>query len=117
VLAHSRIIATARAACRVPQDQGLLAMQGDFKRHWQPLWVAFSCFIALVVSFLGLWILGRLLVWKASLLWLRPACACIIALAVCAVSRRCNCACLDYTSRRAFFFMHDVPAGPTAYAA
>ncbi|KAG5184779.1 hypothetical protein JKP88DRAFT_289686 [Tribonema minus] len=64
---------------------GMLAMTGEFRIVWIWWWVGVSCLIALVVSLAGFWILFRLLIWKASLAWLKPACAVVIAVAVCAM--------------------------------
>lgn len=64
---------------------GLLACRGDFEIRWNWAWVFVSFAVALVVSIAGFWILFRLLLWRASLRWLRPVCAIVIAVAVCSM--------------------------------
>ncbi|KAG5187696.1 hypothetical protein JKP88DRAFT_288001 [Tribonema minus] len=64
---------------------GMEAMTGAFFIEWNWGWVAGSCVIAFVVALAGFWILFRLLLWKASVTWLKPACAIVIGIAVCAM--------------------------------
>lgn len=61
---------------------GLAAADGDFEIHWDVPWLAASCVIAVVICSVGFWILFRLLLWRASVWWLRPVSAAILAGAV-----------------------------------
>lgn len=61
---------------------GMLAQRGAFRREWSVGLIAASIVTAIVICFVGFWIIFRLR-WKIEQLWLRYASAAVIALAVC----------------------------------
>ena len=61
---------------------GMLAQRGPFRKVWNTTYIALSVVAAIVICFVGFWIIFRLR-WKIKQLWLRYVSAAVISLAVC----------------------------------
>mmetsp|Transcript_30124 Transcript_30124/g.82766 ORF Transcript_30124/g.82766 Transcript_30124/m.82766 type:complete len:336 (+) Transcript_30124:346-1353(+) len=72
----------AASGATVMHFTGMRAMHGAFTTQWRPRWIVGSAIYAVVVCFVGFWIIFRLR-WKVKDQWLRMVSAVIIAGAVC----------------------------------